>query len=53
MCNNAMKGHKELDQKIRAKEDCVSFYAKSIPLFEGNVIDKLKSLVHNTDFSEL
>lgn len=53
MCNNAMKEHKDLDQKILAKEECISFYAKSIPLFEGNVIDKLKSLVHNTDFSEL
>lgn len=53
MCNNVMKDHKDLDQKIKSKEECISFYTKSIPLFEGNVIDKLKSLVQNTDFSEL
>jgi hypothetical protein len=53
MCCNAMKEQPGLDQKFQIKDECVAFYSKSIPLFEGNVIDKLKSLAQNTNFSEL
>lgn len=53
MCSNAMKEHRDLDRKFQLKNECIAFYAKSLPLFEENVVDKLKNLVKNTDFSEL
>lgn len=48
-----MKQSVKLEEKIKTKNECVDFYHKSIGIFQGNVRDKLKSLVENIDFSQL
>ena len=53
MCNDMIKQYAGLEEKIAVKNECVTFYNKSIDLFLGNVRDKLKSLVDNLDFSTL
>ena len=48
-----IKQYPDLEQKMAVKNECVTFYNKSIDIFLGNVRDKLKSLVDNLDFSTL
>lgn len=48
-----MKQHSDIDSKIKAKDECIQFYHKSIDIYLGNVRDKLRSLVDNIDFSQL
>lgn len=42
-----------MSSKIKAKDECIQFYHKSIDIYLGNVRDKLRSLVDNIDFSQL
>lgn len=37
--------------KMTVKDQCIEFYAKSLPIFKENVLDKLRSVINNTDFS--
>ena len=53
ICSEAMRQHGDIAGKIRAKDECIEFYGKSIDIFIGNVRDKLRSLVDNIDFSQL
>lgn len=53
LCSQAMSEHTSIDKKIQAKDECITFYAKSLPIVTGNVVDKLRSLVQGTDFSQL
>lgn len=53
MCGESVRGVDTLAEKTRVKNDCVSFYNKSLDIFQGNVRSKLRSLVDNLDFSQL
>ena len=53
MCGESIREVEGLAEKTKAKNDCVTFYNKSLSIFEGNVRNKLRSLVDNLDFSQL
>jgi len=53
MCSESIRGVNSLIEKTRVKNDCVTFYNKSLDIFQGNIKAKLSSLVDNLDFSQL
>lgn len=53
MCYESMSTTPSMSQKVQFKDDCVKFYIKSIPIFENNVISKLKNLVEGAKFEQL
>lgn len=53
MCGESIRGVNSLVDKTRVKNECASFYNKSLDIFQGNIKSKLRSLVDNLDFSQL
>ena len=53
ICSEAMRHHRDIAGKIRAKDECIEFYVKGSDIFMGNFRDNLCRLVNNIDFSQL